>query len=93
MAVVDRVVLRRGAREVATEYLKYLYSPAAQEIIARNFYRPIDAAVAAKYEQTFPKLELATIQEFDGWGRRKRCTSPTAACSTRFTRRSNPTLS
>jgi len=67
VAVVDKVVLRRGTREVATEYLKYLYSPEAQEIIARNFYRPIDAGVAAKYEKTFPKLNLVTIQELGGW--------------------------
>ncbi|WP_116807547.1 sulfate ABC transporter substrate-binding protein [Steroidobacter cummioxidans] len=67
VTVVDKVVLRRGTREVATEYLKYLYSPEGQEIIARNFYRPVDAAVAARYEKTFPKLNLVTIQEFGGW--------------------------
>lgn len=67
VAVVDKVVLRRGTREVATEYLKYLYSPEGQEIIAKNFYRPIDPQVAAKYEKTFPKLPLVTIQDFGGW--------------------------
>ena len=65
--MVDKVVLRRGTREVATEYLKYLYSPEGQEIIARNFYRPIDPQVAAKYEKTFPKLNLVTIEDFGGW--------------------------
>ena len=57
VAVVDKVVLRRGTREVATEYLKYLYTPEAQEIIAKNFYRPIDPQVAAKYAKQFPKIE------------------------------------
>jgi sulfate transport system substrate-binding protein len=67
VAVVDKVVLRRGTREVATEYLKHLYTPAAQEIIARNYYRPIDPTVAAKYASQFPKLNLVTIQDFGGW--------------------------
>jgi sulfate/thiosulfate-binding protein len=68
VAVVDKVVLRRGTRDVATEYLQYLYSPEGQEIIARNFYRPIDQAVAAKYAKTFPQLSLVTIKDFGGWG-------------------------
>ena len=67
VAVVDKVVLRRGTRDAATEYLKYLYSPEAQEIIARNFYRPIDPAVAARYAKTFPTLNLVTIKDFGGW--------------------------
>ena len=67
VAVVDKVVLRRGTREVATEYLKHLYSPEAQEIIARNYYRPIDPQVAAKHEKQFSKLNLVTIQDFGGW--------------------------
>ena len=67
VAVVDKVVLRRGTRDVATEYLKYLYSPEGQEIIARNYYRPIDPQVAAKHAQQFPKVQLATIRDFGGW--------------------------
>ncbi len=67
VAVVDKVVLRRGTRDVATEYLQYLYSPVGQEIIARNFYRPIDPAVAAKHAKTFPQLSLVTIKDFGGW--------------------------
>jgi len=67
VAVVDKVVLRRGTREVATEYLKYLYSPEGQEIIARNYYRPRDESVAAKYANQFPKLNLVTIADFGGW--------------------------
>jgi sulfate/thiosulfate transport system substrate-binding protein len=67
VAVVDKVVLKRGTRDVATEYLKHLYSPRAQEIIARNYYRPIDTQVAAKYAQQFPQLNLVTIADFGGW--------------------------
>ena len=48
VTVVDQVVLRRGTREIAEEYLKYLYAPESQELIARNYYRPIDEKVAAK---------------------------------------------
>ena len=69
VAVVDKVVLRRNTRELATEYLKYLYSPAAQEIIATNYYRPIDQTEAAKYAKTFPKLQLVTIADFGGWAK------------------------
>jgi sulfate/thiosulfate transport system substrate-binding protein len=69
VAVVDKVVLRRGTREVATEYLKYLYSPEGQEIIAKNFYRPIDEQVAAKHATQFPKIKLVTIADFGGWAK------------------------
>jgi sulfate transport system substrate-binding protein len=67
VTVVDKVVLRRGTREAATEYLQYLYSPEAQDLIARNYYRPIDPQVAAKYAKQFPTLELVTIKDFGGW--------------------------
>ena len=67
VAVVDKVALRRGTRELATEYLNYLYSPEGQEIIAKNHYRPIDAKVAAKYAKQFPTIDLVTIQDFGGW--------------------------
>jgi sulfate transport system substrate-binding protein len=69
VALVDKVVLKRGTRDVATEYLKHLYTPAAQEIIARHYYRPIDEKVAAKYAKQFPKLNLVTIQDFGGWAK------------------------
>ncbi len=72
VAVVDKVVLRRGTRDIATEYLKHLYSPEAQEIIARNYYRPIDETVAAKYAQQFPKIKLLTIADFGGWSKAKK---------------------
>jgi len=67
VTVVDKVVLRRGTREVATEYLKYLYSKEAQEIVAKNYYRPRDPEVAAKYAAQYPKLQLVTVQELGGW--------------------------
>ena len=60
VAVVDAVALRRGTREVAQAYLGYLYSKEGQEIIARHFYRPRDAEVAARYAQQFPQLKLVT---------------------------------
>jgi sulfate transport system substrate-binding protein len=69
VAVVDKVVLRRKTREVATEYLKYLYSKEGQEIIAKNYYRPRDTQIAAKYAAQYPKLKLVTIQEFGGWAK------------------------
>ena len=67
VAVVDKVVLRRGTRVVAEAYLKFLYSPEGQEIAARNFYRPRDTAVAAKYAGQFAQTELVTIAHFGGW--------------------------
>jgi sulfate transport system substrate-binding protein len=69
VAVVDKVVLRRGTREVAQAYLEHLYSPEGQEIIARNFYRPRDPAVTAKYAANYPQLKLATIADFGGWAK------------------------
>jgi sulfate transport system substrate-binding protein len=69
VAVVDKVVLRRGTREVATAYLQYLYSPEGQEIIARNYYRPRDPQIAAKYAAQFPKINLVTIADFGGWSK------------------------
>ncbi|HVO48954.1 MAG TPA: sulfate ABC transporter substrate-binding protein [Steroidobacteraceae bacterium] len=69
VAVVDKVVLRRGTREVAQAYLQYLYSKEGQEIVAKNYYRPRDPEVAAKYASQYPKLRLVSIAEFGGWGR------------------------
>ena len=70
VTVVDKVVDKRGTRAVATAYLDYLYSPEGQEIAAQNYYRPIDPKVAAKYEKTFTKVALFTIDEvFGGWAK------------------------
>jgi sulfate transport system substrate-binding protein len=67
VAVVDQVVLRKGTRTVAQEYLKYLYSPEGQEIVAKHYYRPRDPQVAAKYASQFPTITLMTIKDFGGW--------------------------
>jgi sulfate transport system substrate-binding protein len=67
VAVVDKVVDRRGTRAIAQAYLEFLYSPEGQDLAARNYYRPRDPAVAAKYAAIFPKLELATVAQFGGW--------------------------
>jgi sulfate/thiosulfate transport system substrate-binding protein len=69
VAVVDQNALKHGTTTVAAEYLQHLYSKEAQEIIARNFYRPRDPDVARKYLNQFPKLQLTTIAEFGGWSR------------------------
>ncbi|OAI16778.1 MULTISPECIES: sulfate ABC transporter substrate-binding protein [Methylomonas] len=67
VTVVEDVARKHGTTEVATEYLKYLYGKEGQEIIAKNFYRPIDKEVAAKYAKQFPALELVTIAQLGGW--------------------------
>jgi len=70
VTVIDKTVDKRGTRAVAQAYLEYLYSAEGQEIAARNFYRPVDATVAAKYARQFPKVNLFTIDEvFGGWAK------------------------
>jgi len=68
VAVVEKTVAKHGTAAVARAYLEYLYSDEAQEIIAKNHYRPRNAAVAGKYASHFPKLRLVTIDgQFGGW--------------------------
>jgi sulfate/thiosulfate transport system substrate-binding protein len=68
VAWVDRVVKRHGTQTVAEEYLKYLYTPEGQDIAAKHYYRPRLESVAQKYADTFPKVNLFTIDEvFGGW--------------------------
>ena len=70
VALVDKVVDKRGTRKVAQAYLEFLYTPAGQEIVARNFYRPVDAQVAAKFASQFPRIALFTVDEvFGGWAK------------------------
>jgi sulfate/thiosulfate transport system substrate-binding protein len=69
VAVVDKVAIRRGTTEVARAYLEYLYSKPGQEIVAKHYYRPRDADVAAKYAAQFPKINLVTIADFGGWSK------------------------
>jgi len=68
VAVVDSVVKRRGTADVAKAYLEYLYSEEGQDIAGKNFYRPRDPKVAAKYANQFGKVTLVTIDDvFGGW--------------------------
>jgi len=68
VAVVTKVAAKRGTQAAAEEYLKYLYTPEAQDLIAKNGYRPRDAAAAKKYEKNFPKVTLFTLAEvFGDW--------------------------
>ena len=68
VAVVDKVVDRKGTRAVAEAYLQYLYTPEGQEIAAKHHYRPRDEKVAAKYASNFAKVKLFTVDDtFGGW--------------------------
>jgi sulfate transport system substrate-binding protein len=68
VTIVDAVADRKGTRAAAEAYLKYWYTKEGQEIAARNFYRPRDAEIAKKYETSFAKVDLFTIDEvFGGW--------------------------
>ena len=68
VAVVDTIVDKRGTRDIAEEYLRFLYEPDAQDIIARNFYRPSHPDVKAKYTEVFQPVETFTIEEvFGSW--------------------------
>ena len=70
VAVVDKVVDKRGTRAVAQAYLEYLYSPEGQDIAGQNYYRPIDPTAAAKFAKQYPKVTLFTIDEvFGGWAK------------------------
>ena len=66
VAVVDKVVDKKGTRAVAEAYLQYLYTREGQEIAARNFYRPRNEAVAKKYAAVFPKVKLFTLADVVG---------------------------
>ncbi|MFZ4594609.1 MAG: sulfate ABC transporter substrate-binding protein [Verrucomicrobiaceae bacterium] len=68
VAVVEKNAKRNGTTELAKAYLDFLYTPEAQQIIGKNFYRPRDAKAAAAYVAIFPKIELVTIDSaFGGW--------------------------
>ncbi len=68
VAIVDKNVDKKGTREVAEAYLQHLYSPEAQRIAAKNFYRPRDEKIAAEFAKQFPNLKLVTIdKDFNGW--------------------------
>ncbi|ESQ83786.1 hypothetical protein AEAC466_11505 [Asticcacaulis sp. AC466] len=67
VAVVDKNANKKGNLAAAKEYLNYLYSDEAQDIIAQNYYRPSNPAVLAKYASRFPSIPLVTINDFGGW--------------------------
>lgn len=68
VSVVDKVVDKRGTRDIATEYLKYLYSAEGQRIAAKNYYRPRDPDVAKEFAKEFPQIKLFTLKdEFGDW--------------------------
>ncbi len=71
VAVVDRVVDRKKTRAVAEAYLQFLYSDAGQDLAAKNFYRPRNAAILARYRSQFPIIDLINIDDpvFGGWSR------------------------
>jgi len=70
VAVVDKVVDKKGTRAVAQAYLEFLYSAEGQDLAGSNYYRPIDPGAAAKYAKQFPKINLFTIEQvFGGWGK------------------------
>jgi sulfate/thiosulfate-binding protein len=70
VTVVDKFANKHKTAPVAKAYLEFLYTPEGQEIAARNYYRPRNQAIAAKYAQQFPKVELFTIdQVFGGWAK------------------------
>ncbi len=70
VTVVDKIVDKKKTRAVAEAYLKFLYTDEAQEVIAKNFYRPRNQAIAAKYASTFKSVPLVTIDDtFGGWAK------------------------
>ena len=70
VTVVDKNVDRKGTRAAAEEYVKFLYTEEAQDIIGKNFYRPTSAKAQAKYARQLPKLNLFTLEEaFGGWAK------------------------
>src|SRR5690606_7974295 len=68
VALIDKVVDKKGARKVAEAYLQYLYSDEGQEIAAKHFYRPSNEKITAKYAKQFPAIKLFKIDDaFGGW--------------------------
>lgn len=73
VALVDKVVDRRGKRKQAEAYLQYLYSDEGQEIAAKHYYRPTNEKIAKKYAAQFPKVKLLTVEEIaGGWTKAQR---------------------
>ena len=66
IAVVDKVVDRRGTRKLAEAYLQYLYTEEGQEIAAQNYYRPTNEKISKKYASQYPKIKLITVEDIVG---------------------------
>jgi len=70
VALVEKNAEKKGVKDIAEAYLRFLYQPQAQEIIAKHHYRPTDPTVKAKHFDHFSNLELFTIdQVFGGWNK------------------------
>ena len=70
VAVLDKVVDKKGTRAVAEAYLQHLYSPEGQRIAAKHHYRPTDPKVQAEFADRFPQVKLLTIDDhFGGWAK------------------------
>lgn len=69
VAVVEKNAKKHGTEALAKAYLEFLYTPEAQQIAGKHFYRPRDQAALAKWSANFPKIHLVTIAEFGGWGK------------------------
>uniref|UniRef100_UPI0035AFC72D sulfate ABC transporter substrate-binding protein n=1 Tax=Nitrosomonas sp. TaxID=42353 RepID=UPI0035AFC72D len=68
VALVDKIVDKKGTRKIAEAYLQYLYSDEGQEIAAKHFYRPTNEKIAEKYAGQFPKIELFKVDDaFGSW--------------------------
>ena len=68
VAVVDKVVDKRGTRDAAEEYLNFLYSDEAQRIAGDNYYRPYNETILSEYADVFDlNVDLVTIADFGGW--------------------------
>jgi len=67
VAIVDEVTKRKGTEDAALLYLEFLYTEEAQEMIAKHYYRPRSETVMARYRDTFPEVQLVTIDDFGGW--------------------------
>jgi sulfate/thiosulfate transport system substrate-binding protein len=67
VAVVEKVAAKKGTTAAATAYLQFLYTPVAQAIGARHFFRPVDPKVLAESAALFPKLTLVSVATLGGW--------------------------
>lgn len=68
VAVIDRVVDKKGTRQIAEAYLNYLYSAEGQRIAAKHYYRPTNPQIAAEFTAQFPTLNMFSIEQmFGSW--------------------------